>query len=55
MDKLEVIKACLTLISYVRLKDATGADFVIDTAEGTVHFTYDFTGGNGDHFLPPLG
>ena len=43
MDKLEVIKACITLISYASSNKGTGADFDIDTPEGVIHFTYDFT------------
>ena len=45
MIEKEVPKACLTLIQYVLSKSdkGSGADFVIDTPYGKVHFTYDFT------------
>lgn len=43
MDKLEVIRACFCLVEYSAMNGGTGADFDIDTPEGTVHFTYDFT------------
>lgn len=43
MNISELINACITLMKYSLTNKATGADFDIDTPNGTVHFTYDFT------------